>query len=406
MKNLFKIIANNVKVILTPLLFFVAVLGNGGILKAQNATTTWSVGDVIVDCATGQVCYPIMVQSDISNTQLSYTTLRFFYDSALMNNLTISSVENTYTVDLVDQSFPAVGDEFGFTTDTGGFPRISITPNVSNYLDIQNGVPTHVFDLCFTILLDPIPGELCSPLIFDNEHTTAGTGIANDDGYFYGDKGIATQYVVGGGGSAVAADDEAIQFLWTGDVGFDGQLDTLGETVGSVATTGCIQTGCLGSISGQVLADSDGDGIGDTALVGETIQLTYAGPDGIFGNGDDVVVLTTTSDGTTDLDGDGFNEPAGSYYFGDLLPGEYLVEETDPVGYISVSDDDTIVDGADDGETNNGNTNDNIIPVSLVAGEYDSGNNFVDLLPNPSIAVVKDSPTQDTYSAVGEVINY
>ncbi|WP_345008188.1 hypothetical protein, partial [Snuella lapsa] len=235
------------------------------VVFSQNAITTWSVGDVQVDCQSGQICYPIMVQSSIDNSQLSYTTLRFFYDSALMGNLTIASVENGYTVGLVQQTFPTIGDEFGFTTDIGGFPRISVSPNVSNYIDIQNGVPTHVFDLCFTLLTNPIPQELCSPLIYDNNHTTAGTGIENDAGYFAGDAGIATQYVIGGGG-AIAGDDEAIQFLWSGDSGFVSPLDTQGETVGSVTTTGCIITGCnpdTGTVSGHLYIDTNGNGVQD-----------------------------------------------------------------------------------------------------------------------------------------------
>jgi len=214
-----------------------------GATGSAQAVTTWSIGTVTVDCEEAQICYPIMVQSTIGNSQLSFVTLRFLYDPTLMNTLSIQNIENGYIVTLAQETSPTVGDEFGFVTDDARFPRISISPNIANYLDISNVVPTHVYDMCFTIVPDPIPDELCAALVFDYNHTVP-SGIANDAGYFVGDAGLATQYVVDGGGSAIAADDNALQFLWTGDPGFISPLDMVGETVGAVAITGCIETNC------------------------------------------------------------------------------------------------------------------------------------------------------------------
>ena len=60
--------------------------------------------------------------------------------------------------------------------------------------------------------------------------------------------------------------------------------------------------------------------------------------------------------------------------------GNYLIRETDPGGYESVSDGDS-TDGSDDTPANS-NTNDNLIPVTITTtttgGEIDSGNDFVD----------------------------
>lgn len=214
-----------------------------GVSANAQAITTWSVGTVTIDCEQSQICYPIMVQSTIANSQLSFVTLRFIYDPTLINMLTIQSIENGYVVSLEQETSPTVGEEFGFATDAARFPRISISPNIANYLNISNGVPTHVYDMCFNIVSDPIPDELCAALIFDYNHTVA-PGIANDAGYFVGDAGLATQYVVNGGGSAIAADDDAMQFLWMGNPGFISPLDMIGEIVGDVAATGCIETNC------------------------------------------------------------------------------------------------------------------------------------------------------------------
>ena len=61
-----------------------------------------------------------------------------------------------------------------------------------------------------------------------------------------------------------------------------------------------------GSISGSVCL-GDGNGLcdgGDTPIVSEiVITLTFAGPDGILGTGDDVVTTQTTSGGTYDFTG-------------------------------------------------------------------------------------------------------
>ncbi len=112
-----------------------------------------------------------------------------------------------------------------------------------------------------------------------------------------------------------------------------------------------------GSISGTVLADTDGDGDGDTALSGVTITLD----DGDGGTTDPTT--TTASDGT--------------YSFTNVAPGTYTIVETDPSGYVSVGDEDSVNDGGNDSDSNS-NTNDNSLTVDLIPGETDTGNDFVD----------------------------
>ncbi|MFK8012784.1 MAG: SdrD B-like domain-containing protein, partial [Marinicellaceae bacterium] len=84
-------------------------------------------------------------------------------------------------------------------------------------------------------------------------------------------------------------------------------------------------TSILGDL---VWADTDGDGIrdpGELGIAGVDLDLIGAGPDDIFGTGDDISLTTTTA-------------ANGSYLFTDLTPGMYTVtvDTSDvPVAYSS-----------------------------------------------------------------------
>lgn len=84
----------------------------------------------------------------------------------------------------------------------------------------------------------------------------------------------------------------------------------------------------LGSITGTVVDDADGDGLaepGETAVSGVTISLRYAGVDGILGTSDDVVIGTSTN-------------VSGDYLFTNLLPGLYQITKTNPADFIGQAD--------------------------------------------------------------------
>ena len=105
-----------------------------------------------------------------------------------------------------------------------------------------------------------------------------------------------------------------------------------------------------GVIGDTVFFDQDGDGTDDAdepGIGGVTVTLTWAGPDGILGNDDDAVLTTSTSDGTTDVDGDGTVDPAGSYAFSNLPDGlfEVVVDETTlPADMTQTFDEDGTLD--------------------------------------------------------------
>ena len=138
----------------------------------------------------------------------------------------------------------------------------------------------------------------------------------------------------------------------------------------------------LASIEGHVLVDNDGDGTGDTGLSGVEVTL-------LDSNGDPVGIPATTA-------------ADGSYSFTDLEPGDYTVVETQPTGYISVSDQDQQPDG-DPQDTDT--SVDDEIGVNLIPGETDAGNDFVEELPQTCPAIINfDTDSEGAALAAGTVI--
>ena len=122
-----------------------------------------------------------------------------------------------------------------------------------------------------------------------------------------------------------------------------------------------------GSISGVVLNDTTGDGVGDTPIENVSLSLyNDVDGDGLFTEGTDTLVSTTQT------------AADGSYTFDNLPAGNYVVVQTQPDGYTTVSDSDDVNDGANDTDIN-ASTTDNTLAVSLTMGEtLDSGNNFIE----------------------------
>ena len=98
-----------------------------------------------------------------------------------------------------------------------------------------------------------------------------------------------------------------------------------------------------GSVIGNVSEGIDSDPEGDVAIPGVLLTL--------FDSNGSSIATTTTDDN-------------GDYSFGNLLPGDYTVEQAQPSGLVSISD----------GEGGNDNT----IAVTITSAETDAGNNFVE----------------------------
>ena len=119
-------------------------------------------------------------------------------------------------------------------------------------------------------------------------------------------------------------------------------------TSGLVSTNNNFYDTHPGSIAGNVLVDVNGNGIADSndtnGIVGVTVTLQTTGG----------VVLAAT-----------LTSASGAYSFPNLLPGSYVVVETNLSGWISTLD--------------TAPPNDDHIPVTLVSSQVSTGNNFYDM---------------------------
>ena len=113
-----------------------------------------------------------------------------------------------------------------------------------------------------------------------------------------------------------------------------------------------------GAIAGAVLADTDGNGSGDVEISGVTLTLLDAAGDPVDGDPNTPGTQFVTS----------VTDSKGNYNFNDIPPGTYGVLETQPGGYLSVSD----KDGGDP---------DRIHPIVVPPGGTNTGNNFIEVQP-------------------------
>lgn len=116
---------------------------------------------------------------------------------------------------------------------------------------------------------------------------------------------------------------------------------------------GFVPTTSLGSITGTVRVDTDGNGTGDTLRGGATLSLLDGNGSPILGPGNVPVTTVTASDGT--------------YSFGDLPPGTYRVAKTPDSGYRSLSDKD-------------GGNPDLILAIVVLPGQENPLNDFLEML--------------------------
>ena len=174
----------------------------------------------------------------------------------------------------------------------------------------------------------------------------------------------AYQFANVGGGDYVVVELDPLGAGSTNDL--DGSGSNSLNQIGVALPTGGTSNGNdflddnvgTASISGQVLADTDNDDVGDVGVPGVTVELL----DGT-GNPIDSDLSTPGVQPTTVV-----TDGSGNYSFMNLPAGDYRVAETDLAGYVSLSD----IDGGDP------NVIGDPTPITLLAGGSSSGNDFVD----------------------------
>ncbi|MGJ8726607.1 MAG: SdrD B-like domain-containing protein [Roseibacillus sp.] len=132
-------------------------------------------------------------------------------------------------------------------------------------------------------------------------------------------------------------------------------------------------------IAGTIYEDADGDGNGDVVINVVTLTLcTDLNGDGDSDDAGEGPADNPNLAGTQDYI---LTTTDGTYAFTGLTPGSYVVKETQPNGYVTVTDFDSATDTGATVDQSNASTSDNLIPVSVDAGETDGGNDFVEEVP-------------------------
>ena len=133
------------------------------------------------------------------------------------------------------------------------------------------------------------------------------------------------------------------------------------------------------TISGGIFVDTDNDDQGDAPINIVTLTLCTD----LNGDGD------SADAGEGPVDGDPVAAGVqaytiittdGTYAFTGLAPGSYVVKETQPSGYLTVTDLDSATPDAagSPADAANASITDNMIAVTVMAGESDSGNDFIE----------------------------
>lgn len=157
------------------------------------------------------------------------------------------------------------------------------------------------------------------------------------------------------------------------------------------------------SISGITQVDTDGNDIGDLTINNVTYRLLNFLDNSTVDNpniaGVQPYVIVSTD---------------GSFNFTNLPPGQYVVVQDQPAGFISQRDWDSTTDiPTSPVDPANTSPTDNRIPVDLASGESDTGNNFVEFrcptlftsweLIYPTAGGVDGNPDGDIF---GNVLEY
>lgn len=170
--------------------------------------------------------------------------------------------------------------------------------------------------------------------LYDGAGNVAGTTITDANGNYQFSNVSAGNYRVGFtlpagfvfSGKDAGGDDAVDSDVNTSGINF-GKTDLFTLAAGEVKTNvdaGLVASPSTASVGDRVWNDVNQDGrqdAGEPGIGGVTVQLYTTGPDGIAGNGDDVLVTTTVSDAY------------GNYMFTGISNGQYYVKFTPPVGY-------------------------------------------------------------------------
>ncbi len=279
------------------------------------------------------------------------------YDPSLLK---VDPNDGSVTVSFTYAAVDAAGKESGPVSVSMPFTAVNISGNVYDDVNGLLGTPLDTVDGTGT----NVGGTLYVNLIDGGNQVVQAVAVAADGTYSFGTVAPNASYTIvlsttqGSVGAAAPAAALPSGYRNTGEhfgagAGSDGTPNGILAVTVTTASVGNANFGIqqLGTITGSVLADTDNNNTGDSALVGVNLELRDATTNAL--------IASTTTNGS------------GAYSFGNVAPGSYKIVETQPSGYNSVSDKD------------GGNLDiiGDITPVVVTAGATNSGNNFVEEQP-------------------------
>ncbi len=245
------------------------------------------------------------------------------------------------------------GNICGNVSDDTGLPISSVVLNL--YLDVNNNDSLDAADIFVaSILTDGDTGDYCFEDVTPGEYIVSEIQPANYNSLSDYDHSTGASDP---DGVAQAGDpDNEIQVTVV-PAEFDNDNDFVEDPF-------------VGSITGFV-----NDEIG-APMSGVTVKLYY--DTNADGNEDGVAISTTTTNGS------------GAYAFTGVEPGLYVVVETQPANYNSISDYDHSISASDLDGNDSAQGPDDDIPVKVLPGEADADNDFVDGRPGQICGYVHD----------------
>jgi uncharacterized repeat protein (TIGR01451 family) len=254
------------------------------------------------------------------------------------------------TNDVNANGFPDVGDTLRYTIVVENSGIAPFSPNQITVLDDLNNF------LTYTTGTTELTDENGTTIVADNG---SGTPFPVDSDF----QGFNYNTALNAGGSFELAFEATVTSLPADGTGLTQNTARASDGTTEITSTEGVPFPTA-SISGSVFEDTDGDDFGDVTM--DEVQITLL--DGA-GNPVDFNPATPAIEPYTVTT---FN---GAYEFPNLPPGDYIVQQSQPAGFVTVSDGDSTLGGDD---ASNTSLFDNQIPVSIVEGENDTGNDFVE----------------------------
>ena len=323
-----------------------------------------SYGDVINTAVTdidGKYIFPDLIAGEytVVETQPEYFTNVSENEGGADNDKPNNSVIDSIDA-IVDVNEDDIGNDFVDETERG-----MIIGMVEERL--ENGT------------INPIPNVGLT--LLDNDGNTVATALTNNNGEYTFSNLVPGDYTV------VESQPDGYYDIRENEGGADndkpnnGVNNSIAATVspGEIDMVNNFMEAEFGSLSGKVSQEFADGGL--EAL--ENVLLTLRRTDNKLRTASGTIVANT------------YTDEYGEYTFTGLVSGYYTVEETQPVGYEDVREN----DGGSDGDLNNNKRN--MISAKVGIGENDNDNDFIDrkiqATPTPAPAPEpKDQVTEIT----------